>query len=162
MALKDRVHSLDKKHRNEFGEKGVKFAHKYLYPYVTRRFGADDIVFLNYGYDEDPPMDLPLEATDERHRYCINLYHRVATQVDLPGKQVLEVGCGHGGVASYVMRSSRPASYTGLDLNPTGIAFCRERHRMAGLEFVQGDAEELPFPDGSFDAVINVESSHCY
>jgi ubiquinone/menaquinone biosynthesis C-methylase UbiE len=31
-----------------------------------------------------------------------------------------------------------------------------------GLEFRVGDAERLPFEDGSIDAVINVESSHCY
>ncbi|HRG56523.1 MAG TPA: class I SAM-dependent methyltransferase, partial [Lacunisphaera sp.] len=55
-----------------------------------------------------------------------------------------------------------PAHYTGLDLNPTGIAFCRRRHRVAGLDFVQGDAGNLPFADASFDAVINVEASHCY
>jgi len=55
-----------------------------------------------------------------------------------------------------------PASYTGLDLNPAGIAFCRKRHNVPGLDFVQGDAENLPFPDQSFDAVINIESSHCY
>jgi len=31
-----------------------------------------------------------------------------------------------------------------------------------GLEFVQGDAQRLPFGDESMDAVINVEASHCY
>jgi ubiquinone/menaquinone biosynthesis C-methylase UbiE len=162
MALKDRVHRLDRKHRNELGEKSVKFAHKFLYPYVTRRFGADDVVCLNYGYEEDPPMDLSLNTADERHRYCINLYHRTATQVDISGKQVLEVGCGHGGGASYLTRTLQPASYTALDLNPAGIAFCKQRHQVVGLDFVQGDAENLPFPDQCFDAVINVESSHCY
>jgi ubiquinone/menaquinone biosynthesis C-methylase UbiE len=162
MALKDRLRPLDKKRRNELGEKSVKFAHKFLYPYVTRRFSVEDVVCLNYGYEEDPPMDLRLNAADERHRYCINLYHRTATQVDLCGRQVLEVGCGHGGGASYLTRALRPASYTGLDLNPTGVAFCKERHHVGGLDFVQGDAENLPFPDQSFDAVINVESSHCY
>jgi ubiquinone/menaquinone biosynthesis C-methylase UbiE len=30
------------------------------------------------------------------------------------------------------------------------------------LEFVRGDAEKLPFAEGSFDAVLNVEASHCY
>ena len=33
---------------------------------------------------------------------------------------------------------------------------------MPGLAFEVGDAERMPFPDASFDAVVNVESSHCY
>jgi ubiquinone/menaquinone biosynthesis C-methylase UbiE len=60
------------------------------------------------------------------------------------------------------MRTLHPASYTGLDLNPAGIDFCRERHNLPGLDFVRGDAENLPFPDQSFDAVINIESSNHY
>jgi fatty-acid O-methyltransferase len=51
-----------------------------------------------------------------------------------------------------------PASYTGLDLNPAGIALCRKRHNLPSLDIVRGDAENLPFPDQSFDAVINIES----
>jgi SAM-dependent methyltransferase len=31
-----------------------------------------------------------------------------------------------------------------------------------GLGFVCGDAQSMPFPDSSFDAVVNIESSHCY
>jgi len=135
---------------------------KFFYPYATRRLGVDDVVFLNRGYEEDPPMALPLEASDEPDRFCIQLYHRTATQADLSGKQVLEVGCGHGGGASYLVRTLHPASYTGLDLNPTGIAFCRKRHKLAGLDFVQGDAENLPFPDQSFDAVVNIDSAYHY
>jgi ubiquinone/menaquinone biosynthesis C-methylase UbiE len=107
-------------------------------------------------------MALPLAASDEPHRFFIQLYHRTATQVDLNGKHVLEVSCGHGGGASYLTRTLHPASYTGLDLNPAGIEFCRKRHNLAGLDFVHGDAENLPFPDESFDAVINVEASHAY
>lgn len=72
------------------------------------------------------------------------------------------MSCGHGGGASWLTRTLRPARYTGLDLNPAGIAFCRQRHRVDGLTFVQGDAENLPFPSGAFDAVLNVEASHCY
>jgi SAM-dependent methyltransferase len=156
VTLKERVFS------NPFVWKLSPKVSKYFYPYVTRRVGADDVVFLNWAYEEDPPMSVPLAASDEPNRGCIQLYHRTATQTDLSGKRVLEVGCGHGGGASYLMRTLHPASYTGLDLNPEGIAFCRKRHRMPGLDFVQGDAENLPFDDESFDAVINIESSNHY
>ena len=135
---------------------------KFFYRIQTRLVAADDVVFLNIGYEEDPPMALPLAESDEPNRFHIQLYHRIATQADLSGKRVLEVGCGHGGGASYLMRTLRPASYTGLDLNRAGIAFCRKRHNLLGVDFVHGDAEKLPFPDQSFDAVINVESSAAY
>lgn len=128
----------------------------------TRLLGDDDWLFFNYGYEEHPPMGLPLAASDEPHRFFIQLYHRTAAQVDLRGRRVLEVSCGHGGGASYLMRTLNPASYTGLDLNPAGIEFCRTRHHLAGLDFVHGNAESLPFADRSFDAVLNVEASHLY
>lgn len=133
------------------------------YPFLTRRVQRDDVLFLNYAFEEDPPHTLPLEPDDELNRASIQLYHHVATQAELAGKEVLEVSCGHGGGASWLTRTLRPARYTGLDLNPKGIAFCRQRHSdIDGLTFTQGDAENLPFPDASFDAVINVEASHCY
>ena len=107
-------------------------------------------------------MALPLAASDEPDRFPIQLYHRTATQVDISGKKVLEVSCGHGGGASYLMRTLHPASYTGLDLNTVGIEFCQKRHNLPGLDFVQGNAESLPFADQSFDAVINVEAAVHY
>lgn len=135
---------------------------KLWYPFLTRRLRAEEVLFLNYAFEDDPPRALVLDPDDEPNRACIQLYHHVATQVDLRGKSVLEVSCGHGGGASWLARTLRPARYTGLDLNPTGVAFCRRRHDVAGLAFVAGDAEDLPFSDASFDVVINVEASHCY
>ncbi len=135
---------------------------KYWYPFLSRRWDAEDVLLINYGYEEDPPMGLPLDASDEPHRFSIQLYHRTATQADLAGKKVLEVSCGHGGGSSYVMRTLGPASYTGLDINPDGIDFCRKRHELSGLDFVHGDAQNLPFDNESFDAVVNVEASHGY
>ena len=135
---------------------------KLWYPFLTRRLREDEVLFLNYAFEEDPPRALALDPADEPNRACIQLYHHVATQTELRGKNVLEVSCGHGGGASWLARTLRPATYTGLDLNPTGIAFCRARHRVDGLSFVQGDAEHLPFPEVTFDVVVNVEASHCY
>ncbi len=135
---------------------------KYWYPLITRRWQNDDVVFLNWGYEEDPPLGLPLAPEDEPNRYSIQLYHRTATQADLSGKKVLEVSSGHGGGAAYLVRTLHPASYTGLDYNPDGVAFAKKRHNLPGLDFVVGNAESMPFPDGSFDAVVNVEASHAY
>ncbi len=132
------------------------------YPYLTRRLRSEEVLFLNYAFETDPPVGLKLDPADEPNRASIQLYHHVATQVDLQGKNVLEVSCGHGGGASWLTRTQHPASYTGLDLNPTGIALCKKRHQVSGLRFVQGDAQSLPFPPQTFDAVINVEASHCY
>ena len=135
---------------------------KLWYPFLTKRLHGEEVIFLNYAFETEPPMNIPLTSEDEPNRACIQLYHHTGTQVSLSGKNVLEVSCGHGGGASYVTRTQSPAQYTGLDLNPTGIAFCKKRHRVAGLDFIQGDAENLPFADATFDVLINVEASHCY
>ncbi|HLX72773.1 MAG TPA: class I SAM-dependent methyltransferase [Verrucomicrobiae bacterium] len=132
------------------------------YPFLTRRLQGEGVFFLNYAFEEEPPMGIALSPADEPNRACIQLYHHVASQVALRGKEVLEVSCGHGGGAAYVARTFQPRRYTGLDLNPEAIRFCQEHHRMDGLAFQQGDAEQLPFEADSFDAVINVEASHCY
>jgi len=107
-------------------------------------------------------MGLTLAESDEPFRPNIQLYHHVAAGADLAGARVLEVSCGHGGGASYLTRVFTPAEYVGLDLNPEGVRYCQGRHRVPGLRFVQGDAMALPFPDASFDVVVNVEASHCY
>jgi ubiquinone/menaquinone biosynthesis C-methylase UbiE len=153
---------IDWLNRNPIFLKLLNLRFKYGYRFLSRLLIRDDVLFLNYGYEENSPMALPLAASDEPDRFPIQLYHRTATQVDLAGKDVLEVSCGHGGGASYLVRTLHPASYTGLDLNTVGIEFCRKRHHLPGLDFVQGDAESLPFPDQSFDAVINVEAAINY
>lgn len=135
---------------------------RWWYPFFTRRVRAHGIDFLNYAFESDPPMGLPLSAADEPFRPNIQLYHHVAAAADLAGARVLEVSCGHGGGASYLARTFAPAEYVGLDLNPEGIRYCQQRHLVPRLWFVQGDAMALPFPDASFDVVVNVEASHCY
>jgi ubiquinone/menaquinone biosynthesis C-methylase UbiE len=153
---------IDRLNRNPVFLKVLNLRFKYGYRFLSRLLTRHDVLFLNYGYEEDPPMAVPLAVSDEPDRMPIQLYHRTATQVDLSGKKVLEVSCGHGGGASYLMRTLHPASYTGLDLNTVGIEFCRKRHNVPGLDFVQGNAENLPFPDQSFDAVLNVEAAINY
>lgn len=125
---------------------------------------ADRWTFMNYGYAgrADGPALLPLDAADEPERYCIQLYHHVASGATLTDKDVLEVSSGRGGGASYICRYLGPRSMTAVDIAPSAIAFCRRVHRLRGLRFIQGDAEDLPLFDNSVDVVLNVEASFCY
>ncbi len=75
---------------------------------------------------------------------------------------MLKVGSGRGGGASYVSRYLQPRSVTGLDFSQAAVDLCNRNRRAPGLSFTRGDALSMPFPDNSFDAVINIESSHCY
>jgi SAM-dependent methyltransferase len=51
---------------------------------------------------------------------------------------------------------------TGIDFSGRAVAFCQKHYRMENLRFLRAEAEHLPFRRESFDAVVNVESSHCY
>ena len=83
---------------------------RFWYPLLTRRLAGDEVLFLNYAFETEPRMGIALRAEDEADRGCIQLYHAVASPVDLRGKRVLEVSCGHGGGAAYLARTFGPAS----------------------------------------------------
>jgi ubiquinone/menaquinone biosynthesis C-methylase UbiE len=134
------------------------------YDLLAGRYPQADWTFMNYGYAALPAQawELPLARADEANRYSIQLYDHVARPVNLEGARVLEVGCGRGGGCAYLARTRQPASVLGVDFSARAIAFCNRVHQVPGLTFRQGDAEALPCPDGAFDVVLNVESSHCY
>lgn len=135
-----------------------------VYGYLGRSFRQADWKFMNYGFKPLDPAAPPifLDSRDEPDRLCIQLYHQVAAAIDLKGAEVLEVGSGRGGGSHYIARYLHPKSMTGLDLASRAVDLCNRQCRAPNLRYVQGDAMNLPFPDESFDAVINVESSHCY
>ncbi len=72
----------------------------------------------------------------------------------LPGRRVLDVGCGGGLVAEALAR--RGAEVTGVDLSEGALAVARDHAAASGLRirYDAGRAEALPYADGAFDAVI--------
>ena len=120
--------------------------------------------FLNYGY---VPDESPQYAAVTLPEYCLNknsvrLVLETIGDCDLHGKRVLDVGCGRGGTVAVLLEYFRPAFVNAVDLSAAAIAFCRQTHTHPRVRFDQGDAERLPFDDGVFDVVTNVESSSCY
>jgi SAM-dependent methyltransferase len=73
-----------------------------------------------------------------------------------PGTRLLDVACGTGNVALPAARIG--AVVTACDIAPNLLEQARERAESAGLEiqFDEGDAEQLPYPDGSFDIVVTM------
>ena len=138
------------------------FFWKHWYQYLTRRIGSAPVTFLNYGFLPPEGETVQLEPEDEINRAAIQLYHHVASGDELAGKNVLEVSCGHGGGASFVKRYHKPKTYTAIDQNQNAIAYNRKAHGALGIDFRTGDAQALDFPENHFDAILNVEASHCY
>ncbi|MFO1486240.1 MAG: class I SAM-dependent methyltransferase [Verrucomicrobiaceae bacterium] len=73
--------------------------------------------------------------------------------------RVLEVGCGRGGFALWLAAQKPEFEITALDFSSSAIEIARERAtaQNSKVTFVVGDAEALPFADGSFDLVISCE-----
>lgn len=147
--------------RRYFHGSRARTAYEFLGRYYSH---TDHWRFMNYGYAfADPARRIAVRPDEEAERYNAQLYHIVAAQGDLAGKRVLDVGSGRGGGASYVHRYFAPRSTTGLDLAASAVRFCRRVYAgIEGLDFRVGNATDMPFVDDSFDAVVNVESAHCY
>jgi ubiquinone/menaquinone biosynthesis C-methylase UbiE len=131
------------------------------YWYVNKIDRKGEILFMNFGY-ADSAGSLAVPPRDEGNRYSIQLYHHLASAVDLKSLDVTEIGCGRGGGLAYIMEQCSPASAVGIDLDRQAIAFCNRHYALEGLSFLQGDAQNIPLDNNSCDVVINVESSHRY
>src|SRR3954447_15439277 len=75
----------------------------------------------------------------------------------LPGEKVLDVACGSGNAAIAAARRAW-GNTTGADFVPALLERARERAAAERLEidFVEADAQELPFKDASFDVVMSI------
>jgi acyl transferase domain-containing protein/SAM-dependent methyltransferase/acyl carrier protein len=144
----------------------AKAGYREFYNDVTRRLERSGVgeasFFLNYGYVSQGEGDEARfeVASGVFNPSSVRLAFEVIGGTDLRDRRVLDVGCGRGGTVALMVERFQ-AKATGVDLAPEAIAFCRRTHlRAAGFEV--GDAEHLPFDDGSFDVVVNIESSHTY
>ena len=71
------------------------------------------------------------------------------------GKRVLEIGCGMGTDGS--QWAQHGATYVGMDLTPTAVRLTKKRFQMFDLPgaMLEGDAENLPYVDNTFDFVYS-------
>lgn len=117
------------------------------------------------------PCQSDLSEAAERRRYFDEISHKryngrewhvpiVANFPAYKGKQVLEIGCS---IATDGLEFAKAgAIYTGVDLTPHSIELAEERFGIFNVPgtFVVANAEELPFPNASFDHIYSFGVIH--
>jgi ubiquinone/menaquinone biosynthesis C-methylase UbiE len=87
------------------------------------------------------------------------IYRTALALLDARHQTVLDVGCGTGLMSATLARSGRRVA--AVDLSAGMIARARRRYGLA-VDFIEADAEDLPFDNDAFDAVVNLISFHHY
>jgi ubiquinone/menaquinone biosynthesis C-methylase UbiE len=80
-----------------------------------------------------------------------------------PGGSLVDIGCGPGHLAARIARSFSSLNVTGLDISPEMIDIAKKRWPpsiYSRLNFMQGDARQLPFPESSVDFIVSALSLH--
>ena len=68
--------------------------------------------------------------------------------------KLLDAGCGTGGML-HTLRETHPEwQVTGLDLSSVAVEYCQQR---GFADVIRGSVEEMPFPNASFDVVVNLD-----
>ncbi|MEV8319596.1 methyltransferase domain-containing protein [Streptomyces sp. NPDC059900] len=112
---------------------------------------------LHYGYWSGPDDDSSFEEAVD------HMTEQVIRRLDpRPGQYVLDAGCGIGSPALKLARD-HPVTIKGISISPRQVALANERAGNAtGLagaaSFEVVDAMSLPYPDGTFDGVLSLES----
>jgi tocopherol O-methyltransferase len=120
------------------------------FAWAYRRYWGDHI---HHGLFRAGKED-PVQAQEQMLRHCAS---RAGLQ---PGMHVADVGCGHGGTASFLAREYS-CRVLGLTISQTQLEVAR---KLCGdldgaTTFELADAESYVFPAASFDVVWNMESS---
>ena len=74
---------------------------------------------------------------------------------------LLDAGCATGPMLSLLTEEYPNKKYVGLDLSPKMIELAKKKN-LPNTEFIEGDCENMPLKNNTFDIVINSQSFHHY
>jgi ubiquinone/menaquinone biosynthesis C-methylase UbiE len=106
---------------------------------------------------------LPLYDPFQRLLGMGSVHRQLVDQARIqPAQRILDIGCGTGNLAMLIKRLHPDAEVVGIDPDPKALA---RAQRKAGREALsvhldRGFAEELPYPDASFDRVLSALMFH--
>lgn len=122
---------------------------------VQQAFGRH----VHWGYWEKPARaDGTVEDfASAAERLCQRVYGAAGVK---EGDRILDAGCGFGGTVASLNEHFDRLQLVGLNIDPRQLERARQEVQPRGtnqIEFIEGDACQLPFPDASFDVVLAVE-----
>lgn len=147
--------------------------HKLLFPFsegAKRREALYDRLYaLHWGDTTTNNYGFAPATTCTAERFQLQMYRELLDALNESGAadrtdRVLEISCGRGGGLHHLVEHlPRRTAVVGLDASSNAIEFCRANYAaVPNLSFICGQALRLPFKDGAFDLVVNVEASHAY
>jgi ubiquinone/menaquinone biosynthesis C-methylase UbiE len=77
-----------------------------------------------------------------------------------PGMKVLDLGCGTGTLTVMLKHAHPQAKVTGLDADPQVLDIARDKSRGLNIQWDEGFASYLPYPDSVFDRVVSSLAIH--
>ncbi len=91
-----------------------------------------------------------------------NSYKKVKKQLgDIQGKNILSIACGTGTLEINLARLNSNAKIVGFDLSQEMLRIAQEKiGDLKNIQFSEGNVENLPFPDQSFDKIVCVHAFH--
>lgn len=96
------------------------------------------------------------------YEMCKDDYPYIASELEKEEyRDLLDCGCGTGPMISLLYEKDPTKHYTGLDITPRMIEVGKAKN-LAGVDWVVGDCENLPFEEDTFDVIICSNSFHHY
>ena len=126
-----------------------------IYDKLSKHLIDSDMPMLNVGYSPIYDINEPYSI-----KYGISLYLNLVEGITTEGKDLLDISCGKGvGIDAY-QKYANFKSLSGIDFNSNFIDSCRSNYPEAKFEVM--NAEDIKYPDQSFDIITNVDSSYGY
>ena len=117
-----------------------------LTQHVMRNFGFEWNQYARFGWD-DPDYDI------EREQRVFHLKSQLAPE-DLVDRLVLDAGCGNGRYSHWAAKCG--GRVIGVDVSEAVEPAARNTADLPNVQIVQADLFNLPFADGTFDAVFSI------
>ena len=125
------------------------------------RFGAQDCYTPSFVRRLEGGISIATKREFEDGAGFFDRFDGALSVRDLTDKDVLDIGCGHGGRTAYYVRHGGPRSIVGLEVSHdrASVADASSRRLCDGgrISFTVGFGEEMPFKDDSFDLLLSYD-----